>query len=134
MIKINHTLQFLDISRNYIGNEGIRAIAKTLDNARISEFHVWGCNITVTGAKSLAAGLINNRTIKRLKMYTPYVGNDVTVDGAIAILKAAVDNGVCQEVIFESEYNSNDRVKELMRTLEERKRQEVESTVAIITK
>ena len=58
-------------------------------------------------------------------MYIPCVGDDITVDGAIAVLEAALANGVCQEMIINDIYNSNDRVKELMRILEERKRQEV---------
>ena len=123
MIKINHTLQVLNICANSIGDEGIEAIARTLDNASISELYVYDCNITVTGAKSLAAALKNNHFIKLLEV----MGNNITVDGAIAILEAAVANGVCQEVIIDDEYKSDDEVKELMSILEERKRQEVGS-------
>ena len=125
IIKINHTLQVLDISDNPIGDEGIAAIARTLDNARISKLNVYECSITVTGAKSLAAGLINNHTIKTLHM----TWNDITVDGAIAILEAAVANGVCQEVWIDYEYKSDDKVNEMMTILEERKRQEVGSII-----
>ena len=121
MIKINHTLQVLDISDNPINDEGIAAIARALDNASISKLHVYDCNITVTGAKSLAAGLIDNRTIKSLRKSF----NNITVDGAIAILEAAVANGVCQDVIVDNEYKNDDKVKELMSVLEDRKRQEV---------
>ena len=125
MIKINNTLQVLNISGNPIGDEGIAAIAQTLDNAMISELYVWVCKITVTGAKALREGLINNHTIKLLDVS----GNDITVDGAIAILEAAVANRVCQEVIINYEYMSNDKVKEMMSVLEERKRQEVGSII-----
>ena len=118
MIKINHTLQFLDISYNPIGDEGIAAIARTLDNASISELHVGNCNITVTGAKSLAEGLINNCTIKLLDV----LYNDIAVDGTIAILEAAVDNKVCQKVVI-SKHSRVDKVKELRTIL--RKRQMV---------
>ena len=124
MIKISHTLQVLNISSNLIGDEGIAAIARTLDNASISVLDVHICNITVTGAKSLAGALKINHTLKSLLV--PF--NNITVDGAIAILEAAVANGVCQEVIIDDKYKSNDKVKELMSTLEERKRQEVESS------
>ena len=129
MIKINHTLQVLDLTNNPIGDEGIAAIARALDNASISDLQLRLCSITATGAKSLAEGLINNHSIRSL--HVEY--NDFTVDGAIAILEAAVANGVCQEVIiydeFESddEYESDDEVMELMSILEERKRQEVRS-------
>ena len=125
MIKINHTLQVLDIRYNPIGDEGIAAIARTLDNASISELNVSWCKITITGVKSLAEGLINNHTIKSLNVWS----NNITVDGAIAILEAAVANGVCQEVIIGDKYKSDDKVKELMSVLEERKRQEVRSII-----
>ena len=125
MIKINHTVQVLDISGNPIGNKGIAAIATALDNAKISELHVKLCKITITGAKSLAEGLISNHSIKSLDVSY----NDITVDGAIAILEAAVANGVCQEVIIDFKYNSDDKVKELMSILEERKRKEVRSII-----
>ena len=133
MIKINHTLQVLDISYNPIGDEGIAAIARTLDNASISELYVGNCNITVTGAKSLAGALKINHTLKSLivckntimwsslHVYT----NNITVDGASAILEAAVANGVCQEVKIDDKYESNDKVKELMSILEKRRKQEV---------
>ena len=121
MIKINHTLQVLDISENPIGDEGIAAIARTLDNASISELGVYDCNITVTGAKSLTAALIINHALKSLLVFS----NNITVDGTIAILEAAVANGVCQEVIIDNEYKSNDKVKELMSILEKWRKQEV---------
>ena len=131
MIKINHTLQVLNISHNPIGDEGIAAIARTLDNSRINELNMQLCYITATGAKLLAEGLINNHSIKSLDMAYDNLflwnNDDITVDGAIAILEAAVTNGVCQEVIIDSKYKSDDKVKELMSILEERKRQEVAS-------
>ena len=109
-IKNNHTLQVLYISDNPIGDEGIEAIGRSLDNASISELNVWECEITVKGAKLLAEGLINNHTIKLLDVQF----NNITVDGAIAILEAAVANGVCQKVIINDEYKSDDKVKEMM--------------------
>ena len=148
-IKNNHALQFLNIHDNPIGDEGIAAIGRSLDNASISKLFVWRCQITDTGAKLLAKSLINNHTIKLLNVQD----NDITVDGAIAILEVAVANGVCQEVIlfnehefdsdfddyftgnkYESDksddkYKSDDKVKEMMSILEERKRQEVGSII-----
>ena len=121
MIKINHSLQILDISGNPIGDEGIVAIATYLKNSMISKLYVWRCKITVTGAKSLAECLLNNCTIRLLDVR----GNDITVNGAIAILEAAVSNNVCEEVVIDDEYESDDKVKEMMSILEERKRREV---------
>ena len=116
MIKINHTLQVLNIGINPIGDEGIAAIARTLDNASISVLNVRGCNITVTGAKLLATALKKHTLKSLIVLY-----NDITVDGAIAILEAAVANGVCQNVIVDDKYKSNDKVKELMSILVKRK-------------
>ena len=128
MIKINYTLQVLDISHNPIGDEGIVAIARTLDNASISELYVGNCNITVTGAKSLAGALKINHIMKTVMMFLFHglsYTNNITVDGAIAILEAAVANRVCQQVIIDDKYKSNDKVKELMSILEKRRKQEV---------
>ena len=124
-IKNNHTLQVLNIFDNPIADEGIAAIGRNLDDASISKLVVWKCEITVTGAKLLAEGLINNHTIKSLDVQY----NDITVDGAIAILEAAVANGVYQEVEIDDKYKSDDKVKEMMSILEERKRQEVGSII-----
>ena len=121
MIKVNHTLQILNIRLNPIGDKGIVTVAKTLGNARISELNVSRCKITTTGAKSLAEGLKNNHTIILLGVRY----NKITLSGAIIILEAAVANGVCQEVNIDKEYKSDDKVKELMTILEKRKRQEV---------
>ena len=128
MIKINRTLQVLNICNNPIGDEGIAAIARTLDKASISELNVRNCNITVTGAISLAAALEINHTLKSLIVDSSSLDfyiNNITVDGAIGILEAAVANGVCQEVWIDYRYKSDDKVEELISILEKRKKQEV---------
>ena len=125
MIKINHTLQLLNINSNPIGDEGIAAIVTNLKNSMIRTLSVWDCKITVTGAKSLAGCLLNNCTIKLLDVEY----NDITVNGAIAILEAAVSNNVCEEVVINGKYKSDDKVKEMISILEERKRQEVGSII-----
>ena len=126
MIKINHTLRFLNINGNHIGDEGIAAIATNLRNSMISKLYVRWCEITLTGAKALAGYVAKNNAIKILNVQ----GNDITVNGAIAILEAAVSNNVCEEVWIEREYKSNDKVKEMMGILEQRKSQEVGSIIA----
>ena len=126
MIKINHTLQLLQIGDNPIGDEGMATIATNLNYSMISKLYVHKCNITVTGTKALAECLKNNHNIKLLFMWD----NDITVNGAIVILEAAVDNNVCEEVVIDNKYKSNGKVKEKMSILEERKRQEVESIIA----
>ena len=126
MIKINHTLQVLSIRGNPIGNEGIAAIATNLNYSMISKLYVEMCNITVTGAKALAEYLVNNHNIKSLDVHY----NAIAVNGAIVILEAAVANKVCEEIVLNDEYKSDDKVKEMMSILEERKRQEVGSIIA----
>ena len=126
IFKTNHTLQVLHISGNPIGDEGIEAIARTLNNAMISELYIWECSITGAGAKALVTGLIHNHTIKLLGVEE----NDITPDGAIAILEVAVANGVCQEVIIDEQYKGNSNVEKMMKVLEERKRQEVGNIIA----
>jgi len=78
------------------------------------------CSITVTGAKSLATGLAKNKTMKSLDILL----NDLMMDGTIAILAAAEANGTCQQVNIDK-YKNDDKVREMMTILEERKRQEV---------
>ena len=41
--------------------------------------------------------------------------NDITVDGAIVTLQAAVTNGVCQKVCIKDQYKSDDKVIEMIR-------------------
>ena len=126
MIKINHTLQLINISWNPIGDEGIAAIATNLNYSMISKLYVWRCNITVTGSKALAECLVNNHNIKLLDINW----NAITVNGVIVILGAAVANKVCEKVEIDYEYQSDDKVKEMISILEERKRQEVGSIIA----
>ena len=91
----------------------------------ISKLYIGCCNITVTGAKALAECLVNNHNIKLLHVG----GNPITVNGAIVILEAAIANKVCEEVMIYNEYTTDDKVKEMMSILEERKRQEVGSII-----
>ena len=118
--KINHSLLLLHIGSNTIGDEGIKAIAKTLSNNRLSKkLNVSHNGITDIGAKELASGLQNNQSI--IKLDVRY--NDITEDGTIAILEAAIANGVCEVVRVDNKYKSNDKVKELITALEKRRRQ-----------
>ena len=121
MIKKHHTLQVLHINSNPISDKGIAAIAENLNNSSISELIVYNCHITVVGAKKLAESLKCNRIIKILKLED----NEITVNGAIVTLEAAIANGVCRVVDIKNVYKSDDKVKEMMSILEERKRQEV---------
>ena len=120
MMMVNHSLQELIMSINNIGDNGISAIAGALGNCKINILDVQGCGITLTGAKSLAAALSSNHTIRELWMWN----NPITVEGALLIVKSAVDNTVCQYVEIDDEYE-NDEIKKMMNILEDRRRREV---------
>ncbi|XP_065901640.1 protein NLRC3-like isoform X3 [Dysidea avara] len=121
-----NSVRILKVSFNTIGDDGITAIAATLSNSQISELFVIRCGITLTGARSLAVGLLVNNSIRRLYIW----GNPITVKGARLILQSAVENRVCQEVVLfhqwlgNEEYRKDDEVKKMMIILEQRRRQE----------
>ena len=117
------SLQVLCMSNNNIGDDGITAIAGALSNSQISELYVGKCGITLTGARSLAAGLLVNNSVTILRVYN----NHITVEGACVILQSAVENRVCQEVLVfhrfsndYEDYRDDDEVKKLMMILEQR--------------
>jgi len=77
------------------------------------------CGITVIGARSLAAGLLVNNSVRILDVSC----NPITVEGARLILQSAVDNGVCQKVWIDT-YDDHE-VKKMKSILNGRKRQKV---------
>ena len=115
-LMVNQTLLELHMGGNDIKDEGITAIAGSLSTSSITELDVMKCGITFTGVRSLAAALSTNQNIRRLWL----MGNPITVDGALLIMKSAVDNGVC-EVHIDNEYEDDDQVKEMMTILNERR-------------
>ena len=125
MMMVNHSLQKLTMVGNDIGDDGISAIAGALDNCKIHHLDVQSCNITLIGARSLAAALSSNHTIRELWLG----GNAITLEGALLILKSAVDNTVCQCVLIGHEYDENDEVKKMMNILMDRWRQYVRDYV-----
>ena len=124
MMMVNHSLQELYMWSNNIGDDGISAIAGALANCKINKLYVHECGITLTGATSLAAALSSNHTIRVL--WLKY--NPITVEGALLIVKSAVDNTVCQHVRIDYEYK-NDEIKKMMNILKDRRRREVRDYV-----
>ena len=120
MMIVNHSLQHLIMWNNNIGDDGISAIAGALGNCNINILDVQQCGITLTGARSLAAALSSNHTIRELVL----LDNPITVEGALLIVKSAVDNTVCQNVSIDGEYE-NDEIKKMMNILEDRRKQHV---------
>ena len=125
VLMVNQTLLELHMIDNDIKDEGITAIAGSLSNSSITELGVGRCGITFTGMRSLAAALSTNHSIRRLWLW----GNPITVDGARLIMKAAVDNGVCEITVIDDEYKDDDQVKETMTILNDRRRQDVRNYV-----
>ena len=105
---------------NNIGDSGISAIAEALGNCKINTLHIHGCNITFYGAIMQAAALSSNHTIRELCLWN----NAITVEGALLIVKSAVDNTVCQYVSIDDKYK-NDEVKKMMNHLDDRRSQNV---------
>ena len=121
MMMVNHSLQELHMWGNDIGDDGISAIAGALSHSKINKLDVQRCNITLIGTTSLAAALSSNHTIRELWLR----GNAITVEGALLIVKSAVDNTVCQRVRIDPRYHQNDEVSKMMKILEDRRRREV---------
>ena len=125
MMMVNHSLQELHMYDNNIGDNGISAIIEALDNCKINVLDFQKCNITLNGATMLAAALSSSHTIIR-ELYLWY--NAITVEGALLIVKSAVDNTVCQFVGIDDEYK-NDEVLKMMKILEDKRRQHVRDCV-----
>ena len=112
------SLQVLNLSLNGIGDDGIIGITEA---RHICCLYVITCGITLTGARALGEGIQINNSVRTLDVRD----NSITVEGAQLILQSAVDNGVCQEVVIDSDYKSDDEVVKTMVILEQRKKQEV---------
>ena len=124
MMMVKHSLQELYLWDNNIGDSGISAITEALGNCKINLLNVKECNITLHGATMLAAALSSNHTIRELWL----TDNAITVEGALLIVKSAVDNTVCQYVDIDDEYK-NDEVEKMMNILEDRSSQHVRDYV-----
>ena len=118
---VNHTLLELHMEHNDIKDEGITAIAGSLNDCSVTVLNVERCGITFTGVRSLAAALSTNQKIRKLCL----MSNPITVDGARLIMKSALDNGICEIVSIDDEYWHDDQVKEMIITLRVRGIQDV---------
>ena len=95
-LMVNQTLLELYMWENQIGNDGITAIAGSLNNSSITLLDASGYGISVVGVRLLAAAF---QSFKEL--YLRY--NPITVDGARLIMKSAVEIGVCKYVLIDNE-------------------------------
>ena len=124
-LMVNQTLLELYMGYNNITDDGITAIAGSLRSSSITELGVYKCGITFTGVTSLATALSTNQSIRILWLWD----NPITVDGVRLIMKSAVDNGVCEIVGIDDEYEDDDEVKEMKTILNDRRRQNVRNYV-----
>ena len=112
--------------RNQIGDDGITAIAASLNNSNITLLDVKKCGIGIGGARSLAAVFKN---IKEIDIGS----NPITVDGARLIMKSAVENGVCEYVGIDSKYKNDKEVKKMATILEDRRQNVRNSKIMLYT-
>ena len=118
MLQVNNVLQELWMGWNNIGDDGITVIARVLGKSWIKKLYVEECGITVIGAKELATGLSLNCSITVLDVED----NPITVEGARLLVKSAADNGMCEEVMIDREYNEDNEVQKMMKILETRQK------------
>ena len=118
-----NTLEALHLGGSDIGDDGIAVIAEFLNKTNLSKLWAVRCGIGLVGAMSLAAALIDNKSIKLLVLQ----GNPLTVEGAHCLFQSAVNNEVCQVIMVDNEYKSDNEVKKMTAFLKKRKRQQVYS-------
>ena len=113
----NCSLQELSVGgNNDIGDDGFSAILKALGDYKVDKLNVSGCGITLPGAKSLAAALSSDHTIRAIWL----TNNLISAEGALLIARSAVDNTACSRVDIDKEYG-NDEIQKMMDTLKKRK-------------
>jgi len=121
-LKVNQTLLELHMGNNDIGDDGINAIAGSLNKSSITVLDVCACHITFTGVKLLAEALSTNQNIRQIGLW----GNTIEVEGARLILQTAVNNGTCYAIGVNYEYEEeDDEVDKMMTILYHRKIQHV---------
>ena len=115
-LKDNQTLLELFMMENDIGDDGIKAIAVSLNNSSITALNVRNCGITFDGVSSLAKALSTNPKIKKLVLWD----NVITVYGARLIMKSALNNPISKHILIDSEYQNDNEVKKMMAILDDR--------------
>ena len=94
-IKVNKTLQKLNITNNNISDDGATAISDGLKyNISLQELNMSRNNITSEGAKMIGEAIKVNKTLQKLDIYH----NNVSDDGATAISDGLKCNNSLQEL------------------------------------
>ena len=123
ILRINKTVQYLDISRNCIGDDGISVLLDSLHiNTTLIQLVAYCCKFYNQGAKSVAEMLQKNNTLKYLDISL----NIIEDDGMTAIahsLHTSTDNGTGNmtnntliKLSVSFNHVGNDTVKALLKT------------------
>ena len=104
MLKINHTLKYLHIAGNPIGDDGISAISDSLHfNTTLIQLVARTCKFCVKGAESLAKMLQVNKILTHLDISN----NDIGDDGITAVTCSVQANTTLLELTaFKCEFHS----------------------------
>lgn len=125
-LELNQTLQQLRIRENSINDDGIECIARTLCKSNIEDLDITMCKITLIGAIFLADALSVSKNIKIIKL----AGNPIPVVGLRLIFQSAVNNTICEEVVYyddfgyshwlDDEYRNDTEIQRMQKILESR--------------
>ena len=84
-LMVNQTLLELCMEHNRIGDDGITAIAGSLSNSSITQLNVWGCGISVVGARLIMKSAVDSTVCKNITIEAKY-DNDDEVKRMMSIL------------------------------------------------
>ena len=109
-IKVNKTLQKLDISNNNISDDGAAAISDGLTcNISIQELNMSNNNIIDEGAKMIGEAIKVNKTLQKLDISNN--SNSISDDGAVAISDGLKYNISLQELNMSCNKITNEGAK-----------------------
>ena len=89
-LMVNQTLLELDMCGNQICDDGITAIAGSLSNSSITLLHVWGCGISVVGARLIMKSAVDSAVCKDV-----WIDND---DDEVKRMRSILFNRSTQDV------------------------------------
>ena len=75
-LMVNQTLLELCMYRNQIGDDGITAIAGSLSNSSITLLSVWGCGISLVGARLIMKSAVDSAVYKHVGIDDDYDDDD----------------------------------------------------------
>ena len=75
-LMVNQTLLELQMYDNQIGYDGITAIAGSLSNSSITLLNVWGCGISVVGARLIMKSAVDSAVCKDVIIDSEYYDDD----------------------------------------------------------